>query len=311
MGSCSQWGRALSDVEVQGLTAGADHAATAEAPSVSAGALIRAAREEAGVRLPGLAASLKVSVNKLEALEAGDLSVFPDIVFTRALASAVCRALKIDAAPVLAKLPKAPGQGLASLGEGVNTQVAGARKQNNDFPSSKPFPWIGVVALLLVGTCLVLFYPQLSQQWAKYRAESPAPRSAPVARGAESPEPVVLGSSESQVEAVAAPGAAVPDVNGVPSGLAVSAPAPEPVVDANAPVLKFVASKDTWVQVKDGSGKSVLDRVIKAGSEQEISGTPPFKVVVGNVTGAQMFLRGEAFDLNKVSKVNIARFEVN
>ena len=74
----------------------------------TAGQMLRDAREQAGYHLPALAANLKVSVQKLEALEANDWSVFPDVVFTRALASTVCRVLKMDAAPVLALLPKAP-----------------------------------------------------------------------------------------------------------------------------------------------------------------------------------------------------------
>ena len=75
-----------------------------EAPA-EAGALLREAREAAGLRIEVLAASLKVPVAKLVALEGGDLSALPDRVFVRALVSSICRHLKVAPEPILAKLP--------------------------------------------------------------------------------------------------------------------------------------------------------------------------------------------------------------
>ena len=67
--------------------------------------MLRAAREKRGLHIAALAASIKVSPRKLEALETDRYDELPDLTFTRALAQTVCRALKIDAEPVLAKLP--------------------------------------------------------------------------------------------------------------------------------------------------------------------------------------------------------------
>ena len=72
----------------------------------SAGTLLREAREAAGLHVGALAVSLKVPVKKLEALEADDLEQLPDAVFARALAATVCRSLKVDPEPVLARLPQ-------------------------------------------------------------------------------------------------------------------------------------------------------------------------------------------------------------
>ena len=69
---------------------------------MSAGTWLRQVRESAGLHIDVLAGALKVPVAKLQALEADDYAAFPDAVFMRALASSMCRALKVDAAPVLA-----------------------------------------------------------------------------------------------------------------------------------------------------------------------------------------------------------------
>ncbi|NJM43298.1 MAG: helix-turn-helix domain-containing protein [Brachymonas sp.] len=84
----------------------ADTAQEALDASKSAGQMLREAREAHGLHVAALAVSMKVPVKKLEALEADRLEDLPDAVFVRALASSVCRALKIDAAPILAKLPQ-------------------------------------------------------------------------------------------------------------------------------------------------------------------------------------------------------------
>jgi cytoskeleton protein RodZ len=73
----------------------------------SPGALIKAAREKAGIHLAILAVNLKVSVKQLEALEADQFDKLSEPVFARALAAKVCRLIHIDSSPVLALMPVA------------------------------------------------------------------------------------------------------------------------------------------------------------------------------------------------------------
>ena len=87
-------------------------AAGAGAAQRSAGRLLREAREAQGLHIAALAAAIKVAPRKLELLEADRFDELPDATFTRALAQTVCRALKIDPAPVLALLPPPPGHRL-------------------------------------------------------------------------------------------------------------------------------------------------------------------------------------------------------
>ena len=57
---------------------------------MTAGGLLKEARQAAGMHIAALAVALKVPVSKLEALEADNYAVLPDTVFVRALASSVC-----------------------------------------------------------------------------------------------------------------------------------------------------------------------------------------------------------------------------
>ncbi len=96
-------------------------------PGVTAGALLRQYREAQGLQVDALANALRVAVVKLEALEADRLSDLPDAMFARALTLAVCRQLRVDAAPVLALLP---GQDMSRL--------APKNERGLDFPLDRP-----------------------------------------------------------------------------------------------------------------------------------------------------------------------------
>lgn len=96
-------------------------------PSTTAGALLRQYRESQGFKLDVLAQALRVSPSKLEALENDRLEALPDAMFARALTLAVCRQLKVDAAPVLALLP---GQDVSRL--------AAKNERGLDFPLDRP-----------------------------------------------------------------------------------------------------------------------------------------------------------------------------
>jgi cytoskeleton protein RodZ len=97
------------------------------AASITAGALLRQYRETQGFKLDALAQALRVSPAKLDALEADRLADLPDAMFARALTLAVCRQLKVDAAPVLALLPSQDVSRLAPKNE-----------RGLDFPLDRP-----------------------------------------------------------------------------------------------------------------------------------------------------------------------------
>jgi cytoskeleton protein RodZ len=113
------------------------------------------------MHISALASAIKVTPRKLEALEADRFDELPDATFTRALAQTVCRALKIDAAPVLALLPRAGGgRGLGHLGEGLNTPFRegyGHAADNDESLLGRPAVWAPLVVLLIAAA--VYFAP--------------------------------------------------------------------------------------------------------------------------------------------------------
>lgn len=270
----------------------------------SAGRLVARLREDAGIHVAALAATLKVPVRKLEALEADRYEAFPDVVFLRALASSVCRVLKVDPAPVLALLPHAVPRKLA---EPSGTQ-ASFRGAGVGVLAEKSRPRVvgPVVLALLLAALVVVFWPRGGDR----DAERSSSESPPVAAAA-----------------VPADGDAAPQAGAVPVGepapaREADAPVPEKVVPesgalapaARAPdpqsALVIQARQQTWVQVRDGRGTVLVQKNLEAGERFAAADAAPWFVVIGRADAADVTVRGEPMDLAAIARSNVARFEV-
>ena len=155
----------------------------------TAGRLLREARERQGLHIAALSASIKVAQKKLEMLEADRFDGLPDATFTRALAQTVCRALKIDQAPIMALLPPPAGYRLEQVGEGLNAPFrnrpsALAQPEWGSF-ARRPAFWLPVLAVFLLPKGLLGALP-----WRAGSAPSPVvvvPITSDNARALETP----------------------------------------------------------------------------------------------------------------------------
>lgn len=287
----------------------------------SAGALLRQAREAAGLHVAALAVSLKVPVRKLEALEEDRYDQLPDAVFARALASSVCRSLKIDPQPVLQRLPQSAAPRLVQENEGLNAPfrapgdaVVPGWREHLRRPVSL------AVGALLLGAVVILMLPS-------FRAEAPALAARPEAPAVPMAAAVVLpaaapaGAGDAPIPAAAATPvslqAEAPPADPAPAAMPPQAPvlqgaAQEPV-PASAPstgIVVFRTSGPSWVQVTDGKGNVTLRRLMAPGETAGASGALPLAVTVGDATSTAVEVRGKPYDLRPVSRDNVARFEI-
>ena len=302
---------------------------------MTAGALLRDAREAAGLHIAALAVALKVPVAKLEALEADNFSALPDMVFVRALASSVCRTLKIDPQAVLALLPQGEGPRLSAGDVGLNAPVKGFAGRSSAAPfkgaGSRSFVW--AVGLLLIGAALMMFLPRgLDADLSALLKQPETTTKIPMPTGNVAQEiSVVVGAEERVPSAAPAPAPAPAAAAGVgvelpagesikPAGIAshpivlpsveASAPSSAPAADAPSGVLAFKARSESWIQVRDAAGALVLQRNLAPNELVSVSGVLPLAVVIGRADATEVFVRGKPYDIGPVSRENVARFEV-
>ena len=298
-----------------------------------AGALLRQAREAAGRSVAELATQLKVTADKIAALEAGDWASLHDAAHARGLLRAAAKAVQADPADVLRPLPPAFVRGAPIMPpKGATLGPARAAAPVGTQAGSHRLVWL---ALLLVALALALLYlprddrigrmlVQVRGLFGHHAASVPASASgaaaasAPAAPAASAPAP---GSAASAGASAASPAAAVGASMAAPSatsqarqvasasspaapGSTASAPGAAP-----GPALKLAASASSWVQVRSNTGRVLFAGLLAAGASRSVATSQadfPLHLVVGNAAGTQLTLDGKAVDLHAGSG-NVAR----
>ncbi|KQP43433.1 RodZ domain-containing protein [Pseudorhodoferax sp. Leaf274] len=264
-----------------------------------AGAMLRQAREQAGLHVEALAVALKVPVKKLEALEAGRIDLLPDPTFARGLAASICRGLKVDPKPVLDLMPGIAGDRRAVSPPAINARFEpGAAASGSSALRGSPSPAMWVVAVLLLGALAIYLWPGMG-------GGQPDAETGSAATPMGAPSTVTESATPAEPAAATAPTVADP----APVATAPAAPA-SAAVAAPAALLQFIARSETWVQVTDATGATPLRRSLVAGETVTATGTPPLAVVIGRIDAVEVQVRGETRDLRAIAKNNVARFEV-
>lgn len=299
-------------------------------PKPEVGAALRAARERAALSVADVVERIKFSAKQIEALEADRYEDLPQGQFLRGLVRSYARLLQIDEAVLLAQLPQP--ELAVNLTPVQNTLEApmphpnAARRAN--------LIWLGTALLAAIGLAIFTLMPHSTPPAAEAQpagvpasqtqtqevplalSPEPTPVSAPVAASAavSAPQaasaPVATVNPASAVRASVAPAPA-------PASRVVPAPAAAPAVPKAQSSVAALAAEDTpvrlvfdqssWAEVRDRSGKPVFSKLSPRGSEQKISGQPPFRIVIGHAQGVHLYYRGKEIDLAPHTRVEVAR----
>ncbi len=316
------------------MTEGSDsEITTAPAPleDNSAGQMLRQAREAYGVDVTAVANALKVSAQRIKALEANDFGALPDRVFARSLAARVCRLLRIDSAPVLAKMPEIPyagrlGQvGLPQTNVALRGQVFHSilRRTSDQVGNLGSHRMLALIAVFLLAIGLLLWLPQsvfdsignrVSQMFASDSAQKQEKKGK---QGLK--KPAAAASALPSVPSSAAVPVAVADASGTntntvqpeqPAAPPAVTPPAQPSAGA-ASGLVITAREVSWVSVFDASGNPLLRRNLKADETVRVSGALPLTVVLGRASVVSVQFNGKLIDLAPLTREDgVARVKI-
>ena len=308
------------------------------------GQTLQSQREAMGWSVEQVADQLTLAPRQVVALEAGNYASLPSPAVTRGFVRAYAKLLKIDAAPLVAKIemnmpPEAQAGATASI---ARREQRPATFSQSRFPiggkrTKVPVGLIaGAAALIAAGAALWHFglIPGRQQEAATDTVlETPVVTSSAPAGAGAGQDPLLNPSvplisvpapgSESAAPAaapgtapVAAPGTApatpavTPPAAATPAAPAVAPPvaasaAPSP---AGANPLVLNVREDSWIEVRPAKGgKPLISRLVKAGSTETFDVAEPVNVVVGNPGGVSATLRGANVALPQVPGKTIAR----
>lgn len=185
------------------------------------GAILREARESAGMSVEEVAGRIKFAPRQIVALESGDYAQLPEMAFIRGFVRSYARMLELDDKALLSALPGAPAPvavQVGSAGGEVPRRGAERRKQN--------LFWLGG-AVVLVAVVVIAW---------KYDAGEALPGDA---QGSHAGTAAVASNPAPSPVAASAPAATAPGGNGQP---AEAAPAATAVPVETAPPAHTIPS---------------------------------------------------------------------
>jgi cytoskeleton protein RodZ len=289
---------------------------TAVTPTaVPLGVRLRKAREARELSAADIARTLKLSTRQIEALEVGNWAGLPGATFIRGFVRNYARLVGVDATPMMAELESQLG--IAEQRLDVPTNASGLmperhKRQRQDYL----FVLLGGLVLLLACAAYFLlpedFWQRVTASMQPAQVAEPAtteqpafpppPTSAELAQGALPP---VTETQAAPVAPATVPAVAPLPASTVAPAVTTAAPAlPAP----NTLRLSFVQA--SWMEVRDRDGNVLLSQHNLAGTEKELSGTPPLSLVVGYVPGVKLMWRGKAVDMSAYARGDVARFNL-
>jgi cytoskeleton protein RodZ len=294
------------------------------------GAALAAARESRGLSVAEVAERLKLTPRQIEALEAEDWAALPDAVFVRGF---VRNYAKLVGMAPEALMPAVDGA--EAVTRTITAPSAGVR-----LGSSPVARWLLLPLLLVIlfVTVVVGLYTWLRQgEHALLPAGQPtehvptAPPSsaegqgggvslgpqAPLPATTTQPPPPAAAPAPSYQPAPASEPVAMPPVAQTQAREPASAPPPRtastPEAAESAPAqpqgrvsMRFAPAEDSWIQVVDAKGMR-FSKLVRGGSTEVVSGTPPFRLVVGNAATVSLVYNGHVIDLKPYIGEKVAR----
>ena len=301
-----------------------DVASDIEAVPLSVGTELREKRVHQGLSVDDISNRIKFSPRQIEALEADDFAHLPETAFLRGFVRSYARFLQLDPTPLLDALPRPPEQSVPQEAKAlpeVPFDIYTERKQNIIWLSAALF-----IAVVL-GLSAWLFADKLKGQNPPETIVSgtqnttvetlvlpdavpvsAVPIAEPVTLTPILEKPIPENASAVKPEAEATRKAV--EVKPVPQ----ASPAPvqplvaplskpqavTPIATNSTPsqaIIRMTFDADSWVEITDKNGKTLLSQLNRAGTEQGINGSPPFSLTIGYAKGVHLFYKGKSVDL--------------
>lgn len=334
----------MSDAEIGGASSpSAGNAQLDARPVAGPGAQLRTFREERGLTIEQVAGQLNLASRQIQALENDNYSALPGLVIAKGFVRAYAKLLKVDAAPLVAMV----GEESVTPMDSLEMQRALAESLSESMlPEMKRKPaasgWaVGVILLIVVMLGALAAY-----QLGWLTMPSPAGSDLSEARPQSASEQMVAAAP--QVDGAPAQSQTSPSVAAtpvVPSAPIASAPAVEPIspgagqakpsaaVSAQPPSQAAAAAngtvadnvtpptpspsnvvltvkQDSWIEIKRADDTVLISRIVKAGSTEAFDLSKPATMVIGNVAGVDVVVRGKPVELKPIAKTNVARMEL-
>ncbi len=264
----------------------------------SIGQTLREAREVQGLSVEEVATRLRLMQRQVDAIEADDFASLGQPVFARGFVRNYAKLLDLPHEALLARM----------AGDSSDTRVV------TQPPSPPPRSWLSSpwLILLMLGLVVAVAVPIGLYLWLNSDGGEDEAQTMPVLPAVTGANPAVSPPAMDSTTQPAAPPALPAEP---PKAAAAAAEQPAAAASPAEPsspagVLNFEFGAESWVEIREGSGRMVHRQLNTPGSQVEVTGQPPFDLVVGNAAQVRMTYNGRPIDLEPYIEVTVARFSL-
>ena len=269
------------------------------APSARAGPgrMLAQLRAERKLSTADVAQRLKYGVRQIEALEAEEFDKLPGATFVRGMVRGYAKLLDTDPQPLLDELDQryVPGEiDLDLRDKGIPFVHSGKR-------GTRAYLALSLLALIVVAAILYEWRAG-TPLWSRFASNTPAPQRQSKAPPAAQPD---APRAETQIPtAAAAPSSAVAETP--------AAPAQQPSSGAGGEGrIRLEFDRESWVEIRDGDGKTLMSQLNPAGSRRVVIGRRPLSLVIGSGAAVRLIYNDKPVDLKPYIQIEVARLTLD
>lgn len=279
--------------------------------SLAPGAQLSAHRKALGWSVEQVAAHLKLAPRQIHAIEIDDYASLPGMASVRGFVRAYAKLLKLDGGPLVKMI---------SAEKGVVNDGAPLRRELSEPFSETRLPLMSrhgtpsksfAMAIVVLFLSLALFVqlmgwvPSVVEvSFLRLFNQTNGPVPAPV-KGLVTPRATEAFSMASPVLAIAEMPLLEDKKTAVPVSSAVIV---SDTKENNTLVLRL--REDSWFEVKRADGTTLIARLLKAGATETVELDGPVQLKVGNPSGVDAILRGDALELKPAPGSSVARLNL-
>jgi len=259
------------------------------------GRMLAQLRLERKLSIADVAQRLKYGVRQIEALEAEEFDKLPGATFVRGMVRGYSKLLDTDPQPMLDELEQryVPGEVELDLRDkGIPFVHSGKR-------GTRAYLALSVLALVVVAGILYEWRAG-AFPWAKFASNTPPPQKeskvGPVVQPAAPP---------AEIEVPAAP--AAPSISAVETPAAQAQQPSGGGGGGNEGRIRLEFDRESWVEIRDRDGKTLMSQLNPAGSRRVVLGRPPLSLVIGNGAAVRLTYNNSPVDLKPYIQIEVAR----
>jgi cytoskeleton protein RodZ len=284
--------------------------------AATAGTLLACAREASGLSIDAVAQQLKLAPRQVRALEEDDYTHQPGRTFVRGFARNYARLVHIDPDAVVGALPV--GAAAPALEAPTLQPTAPTMGELPTTDHSKP-AWarwaipLTLAAIVAVAAVYEWLRPagvaRQTPDKETVAVENPSATAVPPgATGTPLSNPLVAGKPAG--ESIPPPEPAPTGGSTPPPAVTAATPATTAAVSGSEQSITIAFRDFSWTEIRDRDGRLVLSGMNAGGTVQNLSGTPPFDIVIGNAEDVRLTYKGNPVDLAPHTRQNVARFKL-